>query len=74
MQVIAHTFKPYVFHMCWTDNRHNKVVYFKEVKLWYLPELQQCNDGKFMRSIINRQDNTAIRNQCCQRQLYWKDE
>ena len=33
-KILAHTYMPFVFHMCWTDNRENKLVYFKEIKLW----------------------------------------
>lgn len=29
---------PFVFHMCWTDSRVDKIKYFKEIGLWYLPE------------------------------------
>jgi hypothetical protein len=74
-KIIAHTYRPYVFHMCWTDNRVNKVVYFKEIGLWYLPEEKTCNIADDMlRSVKNsaakEKDNT-IRHRCCQRDNYW---
>lgn len=55
-KIQEHTYKPFVFHMCWTDNRMNKVVYFKDIGLWYLPDSPEkgsiqedtCNSGKSM--------------------------
>jgi hypothetical protein len=38
------TFIPVVFHMCWTDNRVDKVRYFKIMDMWYLPPSKQCTD------------------------------
>jgi hypothetical protein len=50
--IINRSFVPYVFHMCWTTNREDKVKYFKEIKLWYLPddipEEKVCNSGSMM--------------------------
>lgn len=37
-RIQEHSFRPFVFHMCWTSNRVDKVVYFKEMGLWYLPD------------------------------------
>jgi len=30
--------KPYVWHMCWTATREQKVEHFKDLGLWYLPD------------------------------------
>ena len=30
--------EPFVFHMCWTANREDKVKYLKELGMWYLPD------------------------------------
>lgn len=29
---------PFVFHMCWTSNRVDKLKYFKDIGLWYIPD------------------------------------
>ena len=77
--VIERTFTPYVFHMCWTTNRIDKVIYFKEIGLWYLPEEKQCTSGRDMHSITKStrgkrgsKDDSSIKNRCCRRDLYWK--
>ena len=79
-KVIERTFRPYVFHMCWTDNRVNKVVYFKETKLWFLPDEMEgmCVEPKLMLdSVIHPKYQfppTSIRDRCCQRTRYWPKE
>jgi hypothetical protein len=30
--------KPFVWHMCWTATREQKVEHFKDLGLWYLPD------------------------------------
>lgn len=74
------TFKPYVFHMCWTSNRVDKVIYFKEMGLWYLPgastagRKDTCNDGRAMLEyalIYGQGNNANIRDKCCMRGNYW---
>ena len=73
----AKEYKPYVFHMCWTDNRENKVVYFKDVGLWYIPDNHDvCNDGSSMISYAitynqNRKSSSFMRDKCCMRKNYW---
>lgn len=74
---------PFVFHMCWTDNRENKVVYFKDVKLWFLsPDNAVCAKGSDIQHgvqtmlLISQQkgeveSSKTIRDQCCHRQAYW---
>lgn len=70
------TYKPYVFHMCWTDNRQNKVVYFKDIGMWYLPDSRaECNSGKEMRNFMSQHKGVDsfpnIRDRCCLRNKYW---
>jgi len=36
-EVISHQRLPVVFHMCWTASRTDKVKYFKELGMWFLP-------------------------------------
>jgi len=81
-KIIERSFVPFVFHMCWTDNRKNKVVYFKEIKLWFLPEDSQCLKTNLMEKHAFTAKNewvasgkssaapVSIRDNCCQRQLY----
>ena len=76
---------PYVFHMCWTDNRENKIVYFKDVGLWYLPDgKKECTDGKAMlkyevkerrkigKALPEKGDSSVVRDHCCMRKAYFK--
>lgn len=35
-QVKKHEVVPYVWHMCWTDNREQKISYLKDIGMWYL--------------------------------------
>jgi len=47
-EVISHQRLPVVFHMCWTSSRTDKVKYFKELGMWFLPtdgELGHPNVG-----------------------------
>ena len=77
-KIQARTYKPYVFHMCWTDNRENKLVYFKDVGLWYVKdpsENRECSNGaemlKFdiMNSVLK--GGGPKTDQCCMREKYW---
>jgi hypothetical protein len=84
-KIIARTFRPFVFHMCWTSNRVDKVVYFKEMGLWYLPAAQDgrgggsrdvCNSGKDMLqyALTYGKGSASIRDKCCLRGKYWPAE
>lgn len=81
-KIVARKFRPYVFHMCWTDNRENKVTYFKEIDMWYISENDPdntCSQGNGMLyynhvAKQNGQQHIPIRNQCCNRKLYWPKE
>ena len=71
------TYRPYVFHMCWTTNRDDKLIYFKDMGLWYLSETQPVCSSKgdsmleFARIHGSRK---TIRDKCCMRDRYWPDE
>lgn len=83
-------YRPYVFHMCWTDNRENKVVYFKDVGLWYLPSSESedektCSSASHMLAYVTaRKDahgkrdgsdsSKSLLDLCCKRELYWSKE
>jgi hypothetical protein len=72
-KIQAKAFRPYVFHMCWTDNRENKVVYFKDVGLWFLPDDDDtCLAGDSMLQYAMRaKKGQRILSRCCQRTRYW---
>ena len=60
--------------MCWTDNRENKILYFKDVGLWYLPDEKVdrfCTSGKEMKKIAASE---SIRKRCCIKKNYWEKE
>ena len=79
-RIQSREYRPYVFHMCWTDNRENKVVYFKDVGLWYLPDDSDAEKGKTctnapsMLKYIQGLPSETIRDLCCNRDLYWPKE
>jgi hypothetical protein len=76
-KIQAHTFRPYVFHMCWTTNRVDKLVYFKDLGLWYLPEESAepvCSHGTAMLAHVTSGKGGGLLDKCCQRQLYWPPE
>jgi len=67
--------------MCWTSNRVDKVVYFKEMGLWYLPGTPArgkdvCNSGKDMLqyALSYAKSGASIRDKCCMRDNYWPKE
>jgi len=75
-------FRPYVFHMCWTSNRVDKVIYFKDMKLWFLPgkgrarATDTCNEGRLMLqyALTSGRGPAKIRDKCCLRGNYWPRE
>lgn len=69
-RIQSHAYRPYLFHMCWTDNRDNKLVYFKDIGLWYLPEGEDvCSSGPAMLDFaVNK---GKVRDRCCLRDRYW---
>lgn len=82
-KIVARKFRPYVFHMCWTDNRENKVTFFTEIEMWYLPNAKQdeagmCTTGRGMLYSLQKEKNGqgsgGLLSQCCNRKLYWPRE
>ena len=68
--------------MCWTDNREQKVKYFSEIKLWFLPLSTECAAGsELVRTasrLVSKQNSNKndphignIRDQCCAKKSYW---
>ncbi len=63
-------FRPYVFHMCWTSNREDKVKYFKEIGYWYLPEdaetsKKMCSSSKYASSWLGLSATNRLTSVCC---------
>lgn len=63
-------FRPYVFHMCWTSNREDKVKYFKEIGYWYLPEdaennKKMCSSSKYASAWLGLSASNRPTTQCC---------
>jgi hypothetical protein len=74
-QIQAHKFTPYVFHMCWTDNRENKLVYFKDIGLWYLSENDPtCLSAANMMESWSKAPEKSLLDRCCQRHKYWPSD
>jgi hypothetical protein len=76
-EIINYQKFPYVFHMCWTTNRDDKVKYFKELGFWFLPvgsntdgtSNLECSNPASMLSWVknekNNHRNSDIRDKCC---------
>lgn len=72
-QILKKSIVPYVFHMCWTSNRVDKVRYFKIMNMWYLPEEKQCTESTLMLKAVTgsgqffRKPSTtaSITSSCC---------
>ena len=58
--------KPYIFHMCWTASKENKLKFFKQMGEWRVNE--QCI-GKPVRDILDndmaRHSTAALVHPCC---------
>ena len=58
---------------CWTDNRDNKLVYFKEIGLWYVSEPSECNSPPAMlHYAFTHKTPSAVLDKCCNRAIYWQ--
>lgn len=66
--------------MCWTENRVDKVVYFKEMGMWYVNDAGKdatatCSSGRSLLSAAIRMQQErggeTVMDACCQRKLYW---
>ena len=71
---------PFVFHMCWTANREDKVKYLKDLGMWYLPEQeptkQTCEKPTLMTSWLeSKQAKTKdILSYCCMAGDYFSNK
>lgn len=67
-QVKHHYVTPYVWHMCWTDNRQQKITYLKDLGMWYLQptshENGMCEIASEMLSWIQATGRSVL-DECC---------
>jgi hypothetical protein len=52
---------PYIFHMSWTNNKKNKILYMKQMAMWFMQD--QCIDKSI--SQIDLENGEDITNKCC---------
>lgn len=67
-KMLVHEVTPYVFHMCWTTNKEDKIVYFRNINMWYVNTDSTCLNGPSMLEAFVVQN---IVKSCCNPQLYW---
>jgi hypothetical protein len=74
--VKKHRVTPYVWHMCWTANRDQKVVYYKDLGLWFLPVTDygshMCESAPSLLEHFHRHPGANIYDTCCTTGDYWK--
>lgn len=71
-KITEQKYRPFVFHMCWTSNRVDKVKYFKEMKLWYVSDsIKVCANPSAGKRISENRD---IKELCCSRSNAWVPE
>ncbi len=75
-QVKHHVVTPYVWHMCWTDHRGQKIQYFQDIGMWFLQESNyengMCENGQEMLNWLRSESNRHIIETCCVTGTYWK--
>lgn len=67
---------PYMFHMCWTSNKKQKLDYFGKIKMWYL-DSSVCNEkslsvkGVLYKEVVGiKKENErhhALMSKCCRK-------
>jgi hypothetical protein len=55
-EILHGSAKPYVFHMCWTKNKDDKIKYLKVSNLWFLSD--ECTVTSLMTNVHNSTDFT----------------
>eukprot|EP00536_Pseudo-nitzschia_multiseries_P017189 jgi/Psemu1/224048/e_gw1.1420.3.1 len=56
--------QPYIFHMCWTENKDDKVKYMQQMGQWYLQDsCRNKSKKKIHDSAVN--GTTGVGQQCC---------
>lgn len=52
--------EPYLFHMCWTANKDNKILFMKQMGMWYMKE--ECTGTEALTKLYS--DQTPV-SSCC---------
>jgi len=52
--------QPYLFHMCWTKNKDNKILFMKQMGMWYMKE--ECTGTAALNKLDK--DHTPV-SSCC---------
>ena len=58
--MMAGVINPYVFHMCWTASRDEKVKYLKEMAMWYISDAVNLTAVTKNSSILEHYDATKL--------------
>eukprot|EP01041_Mallomonas_annulata_P007550 gene7550-15469_t len=80
LDIVEHRASPYVFHMCWTGTRVDKLKYLKEIGMWFLPEESDsihnkndlCEKGAEMLSYFKQHPSESLVDKCCGTGGHWK--
>lgn len=57
-------YTPYIFHMSWTKNKDNKLLFFRQMGMWYVKD--QCIDDKALTTLNTSGGTTSeFQNACC---------
>lgn len=58
--IVQGKYHPYVFHMSWTTNKHNKILFLQQMGLWYTDS--KCEDGGGANVLAAK---SSVMNSCC---------
>ena len=62
---------PYIFHMCWTANKSQKITNFRNVSMWYLqnscqaPALKAGSGAIYKKVVVEKQMSREVTDLCC---------
>jgi len=63
MKFIKGEIHPYIFHMCWTENKNDKVRYMQQMGQWYLQE--SCRNKSNLDIHKFLAEDAGVGHQCC---------
>jgi len=58
---------PYVFHMSWTENKNNKILFYRQMDQWYLKD--HCMDRK-LKDVAMESGSTFVESCCSAEPLF----
>ena len=64
-KIVSGKTTPYIFHMSWTKNKDNKVLFFEQMGTWYLND--KCKDDGALDQLKKGKEieNYDFRSDCC---------